>query len=459
MEYTIGDILKATGGRLLQGSAGRTVSGLSTDTRTLKAGDLFVAIKGTRHDGHGFIADATAGGASGALVDQEELDLPASINVIVVRDTLNALSDMASYARSVRPVPLVAVAGSSGKTTTKEMIAAILSDSRCVLKTEGNRNNLIGLPLTLFGLSSIHDVVVVELGVNTPGEMQRLTVMCRPDVAVITNIGRSHLEGFGDIEGVAREKVSLFNSLGPGAVMIVNADDARIAAAARSDAYDKMEKITFGTGEGVDVRVKGSKRLAPSALEVSYDVRGKAIEVRFSNPLECNAINGAAAIAAALALGVGVYAMRDPLEAFTTPEGRLEVRTISGAVVLDDTYNSNPDSAAAALETLGGYEGRKIAVLGDMLEMGECSDQLHREVGRLAAETGVEVLLITGLWKESVKAGAISGGMDEPSIRCFYDTAAIVDELKSILRPGDSVLVKGSRQTRMDEVISGLEDD
>jgi UDP-N-acetylmuramoyl-tripeptide--D-alanyl-D-alanine ligase len=459
MELEIGDILKATAGRLLKGSGG-PVKGVSTDTRTIREGEIFFALKGPKFDGHAFLRGAASGGASGAVVEKEVEGLPQSLNVIFVEDTLKALGDLAGYVRAAHSIPIVAVGGSSGKTTTKDMIALVLGGKMTVLKTEGNRNNTIGLPLTLFGLNSVHEAAVVELGISVPGEMKRLAEICRPDVAVITNIGRGHLETLDTLEGVARAKGELFASLGPGAVKVVNLDDPLVARV--SDETDTgtrgIEKVTFGKDDGADVCIKDFSLDGPCALKVNYEVRGERLSVRLRSPLVSNVSNGAAAIAAALPLGPTKEEILEGLNSFVPPRGRMEALKVGGLTVLDDTYNANPESMAAALNTLVKLTGRPVAVLGDMLELGDISPEAHREVGRIAGKLGVELIVAVGEWAEEVKDGALSkgGGMEEDNIHCFKDKGSALSAMKELLRKGDVLLVKGSRGSGMEEIVECL---
>jgi UDP-N-acetylmuramoyl-tripeptide--D-alanyl-D-alanine ligase len=465
MKLEIKSILKATGGRLLQGPGDGSIKGVSTDTRTLREGEMFFALKGPRFDGHVFLRDAISRGASGAVVGEEIEGLPSSVNVIFVEDTLKALGDLASYVRAAHPVPLVAVGGSSGKTTTKEMAASILGKKTTVLKTEGNRNNSIGLPLTLLGLNNVHGAAVVELGISEHGEMKRLAEICRPDVAVITNIGRGHLATLGTLEGVAEAKRELFTSLGPGAVRVVNLDDPLVVKVSEEkDATGSgTKKVTFGSNVGADVRIKDFSLDGSNALKVNYEVRGEDISVRLRSPLVCNVYNGAAAIAAALPLGPTTEEILEGLNSFCPPRGRGEALKVGGLTVLDDTYNANPDSMAAALETLGKFAGRKaagrpVAVFGDMLELGEGSLTAHREVGRLAGKLGVEVLIAIGEWAESIREGALTGGIKQDNVHCFKDKASATTAMKGLLGEGDVILVKGSRGAGMEEIVEGLKD-
>jgi UDP-N-acetylmuramoyl-tripeptide--D-alanyl-D-alanine ligase len=463
MKFEIRDILKATGGRLLQGPGGGSIKGISADTRTIRHGEIFFALKGPRFDGHSFLGDVVSKGASGAVVEEEIKGLPSSLNVILVEDTIKALGDLAFYVRAAHSIPLVAVSGSSGKTTTKEMIASVLGIKRTVLKTEGNRNNTIGLPLTLFGLNNVHDAAVVELGISELGEMKRLAQICRPDVAVITNIGRGHLETLGTVEGVAKAKGELFTSLSPAAVRVVNLDDPMVVKVSEeTEAMSKStKKVTFGSIQGADVHIKDFSLEGPDDLKVNYGVRGEHLSVRFRSPLVCNVYNGAAAIAATLPLSPKTEDIVDGLNSFSPPRGRMEIVMVGGLTVLDDTYNANPESMAAALETLGKLAaqktaGRPVAVLGDMLELGEGSTDAHREVGRTAGRLGLDVLIVVGQWADVVRQGALESGMNEENVHCFNHKTPALSAMKVLLGEGDVVLVKGSRATAMEEIIEGL---
>ncbi len=461
MKLELKNVLEATGGRLLQGPGGGPVRGVSTDTRTIEAGEIFFALRGKNFDGHAFTGVAASRGAWGAVVGRKTDGLPRSFNVIRVEDTLKALGDLAIHVRISNRVPLVAIGGSSGKTTTKEMAVSILGIKRKVLKTEGNRNNTIGLPLTLFGLNDVHDAAVLELGISEPGEMTRLAEISKPDIAVITNIGRGHLETLGTLEGVMEAKKELFTSLGPDSVMAVNLDDPLVVKI--SEAIEaRAEKITFGSPEGADVRIVGKGfGSGPDVLNVEYDLRSERITVGYHSPLVCNAHNGAAAIAAALPLGVSKEEILEGLNSYRPPRGRMESIHVGAVTVLDDTYNANPESMAAALETLQKLTrpkgaARAVAVLGDMLELGGVSEDAHREVGRLARGYGVEVLVTLGDRADAVKQGAIEAGMRQDKILCFRDKARALAALKEVLTEGDVVLVKGSRGVGMEDIVEGL---
>ncbi len=483
MEFTVKDILEATGGRLERGSVDASIKGVSIDSRTIGQGDLFFAISGENFDGHSFVPTAVRNGAKCVVVEVVMADAPqlgdgtqgisqkAADNVIVVRDTLRAMGDLAARVRADFNRPLIAVSGSSGKTTTKEMIASILVRCGTVHKTDGNKNNMIGVPLTLFGLNSEKGSAVVELGISVPGEMRRLAWMAGPDVAVITNIGRSHMEGLGSLDNVAKEKLELFDAVvgrEKGGVIAVNVDDERITEYCQKQistdgGLTKDRIVTFGTkaveGLGIDVFVRDVS-LDVDSLKVDYVVRGEEIEVVFSSPCLTNAINGAAAIAATLPLGVEMADVVAGLAAFTQPAGRMEVLEAGLVKVLDDSYNANPDSAAEAIMSLvvmaAASGHRSVVIFGDMLELGRASERLHRELGSVVPGLKVDRLVTVGEASEALSIGAKNAGMREDRVIHFASNAELIEVLEEVITPGDIVLVKGSRSSHMEEVVEGL---
>jgi UDP-N-acetylmuramoyl-tripeptide--D-alanyl-D-alanine ligase len=452
MKISLSDIAAATGGALKSGQ-GIFASGVSTDSRKVEAGDVFFALKGPNFDGHAFVKDVLSKGASCVVVENADclVGLPAGAGAVVVEDTLKALGALASHVRGLHRIPVVAITGSAGKTTTKEMAAAILSLSRNVLKTEGNKNNLIGVPLTLFRLTEAHEAAVVELGISEDWEMERLVAMARPDVSVITNIGRGHLQTLGSLEGVARAKGPIFSMLGPHGIKAVNLDDLWVVKAAGKGG----QAVTYSMKDkGADVFAEGSTDAGLAGAKAFYSVAGKKITVTFASPGLTNVINGAAAIAAALPLGVPLEHMAEGLESWAPIKGRMGLIRSGGFTVLDDTYNANPESMGSALRTLKEARGRKVAVLGDMLELGSSSDTEHAGVGRLAAELGVDVLVAIGSSSETTAEGARKAGLKD--VFSFGSKKNALELLKRILHEGDTVLVKGSRGVALEEVVEGL---
>ena len=446
MEWLLSDILPATGGRLL--GADRKISGVSTDTRSDAAGQLFIALRGERFDAHDFLDQAVTAGATALLVS-DAVRVPAGVTALVVDDTRIALGKLAHAWRSRFELPVIAVTGSNGKTTTKEMIAAILKAhfGDAVLATRGNLNNDIGLPLTLLGLHAGHRAAVIEMGMNHPGEIAYLTALGAPTVAVVTNAQRAHLEGMGDLDEVAREKGSIFAGLAESGVAVVNADD-RYAALWRRMAGSHSVR-SFGIEQAADVRAAVHQHGLETRMELTA-AEGRA-ELCIAVPGRHNARNALAAAAACLAAGVPLTAVVAGLERFSGIKGRLQKRQgIAGAVVLDDTYNANPDSVRAAIEVLASTIGRKILVLGDMGEIGEASGQYHDEIGGFAKSQGVDLLFAIG---DACQQAVRNFG---EGARHFSDIDKLIAAVNKEMGPETTVLVKGSRFMKMERVADAI---
>ncbi|HAO94050.1 MAG: hypothetical protein A2X99_01100 [Deltaproteobacteria bacterium GWB2_55_19] len=452
MDISVQEIIDAIGGELIHGGSVLRANGVSTDSRKESCGAVFFALKGPSFDGHRFVSDALKRGASAAVIDGPVAgEIPANASVIRVKDTLFALGELGRYIRGLYNIPLIAISGSAGKTTTKEMTASILSQSRKVLKTEGNLNNRIGLPLTLSGLGKAHKAAVIELGISEFFEMERLVDICAPDIALLTNIGRAHLLTLGSIEGVAKAKGPLFTKLSADKYRAVNLDDPLIRALAGKSG----KQVTFSIKEKADVRVREySLEDSFGGAVALYEVAGKDVTVRFSAPGATNIINGAAAIAATLPLGPSLKDIEEGLSSFSSVHGRMEIVKVDGFTVLDDTYNANPESMASALRTLAKAPGRKVAVIGDMLELGGASSIEHYEIGLLSGRLGIDVVVAIGEWAAEVANGASAGGVK--SVEAFGDKGAALPAVKKIARPGDAVLVKASRGLCLEYIVEGL---
>ena len=426
---------------------GRDVSfsSVATDTRTLAPGSLFVALEGPRFDGHEFVDAARERGAVAALVQRPPAcDLP----MLQVADTRAGLGRLGQLWRRASGCPLVAVTGSNGKTTVKEMIASILSRRGPVLSTEGNLNNEIGVPLTLTRLQA-HWSAVVELGANHPGEIDCLSRIAAPNVAVITNAGRAHLEGFGSVEGVARAKAEILNGLDPDGWFIFNGDDTW--APLWSNLGAKYRSLTFGIHSGADVSCRDGARV-DGLLSNRFTASTPKGEVEIDLPLPGvhNRVNALAAVAAAIALDLSLEEIRTGLAALPGVKGRLRpVAGRSGTHLIDDTYNANPDSVKAALELLAHAEGRRFVALGELAEMGAEEETFYRELGATARRLGIERLFVLA---EAAPAASGFG----PSAAVFEDQAGMIAALEEELRAGDWVLIKGSRKARMERVVEAL---
>jgi len=460
MNWTLQDVLTATRGTTASGEDGDLVfASVTTDSRQIEADALFFALHGPRHDGHAFVAEALRHGALCAVVDHAPADV-RSRQLIRVQDTVQALGDLAAWTRAQHPVRVVAVTGSNGKTTTKEMIAAICtaahsSSSRPqVLKTEGNLNNLIGLPLTLFRLRGDEAVAVLEMGMNRPGEIARLTEIAQPDYAVITNVGPAHLAGVGGtLAGVAAAKGELFAGLRPDATIAVNTDDEWVR---RMAAAFPGRKVTFGN-DG-EVRAHAIADLGGDGVAFDLVVAGRAGRVRLPLAGSHNVMNALAAAAVGHAMGLDLDVMTRGLAGVAVPAMRMQVRRLrNGVTLINDAYNANPSSVEAALVALRRFSGRPVVVLGEMRELGDEARRAHHMVGERAAALGVAELFLLGAYADDMAAGARAGGMRADAVHVCGSHAEVADAVTARWQREDAILVKGSRGMRMEEVVRLLE--
>jgi UDP-N-acetylmuramoyl-tripeptide--D-alanyl-D-alanine ligase len=443
----------------LTGLLSKDIKGVSIDSRTIRAGELFVALRGDRYDGHDFVADAIRKGAWGALVERAALqakyaNLSGLKNVISVEDTLFSLQEMALIHRKKFLIPVVAVTGSNGKTTTKEMLASILLQKGDVLKNEGNLNNHIGVPLTLLKMGPRHRFGIIEMGMSGLGEIEMLTRLAMPSVGVITNIGPSHLQFLGDTDTVAQAKGELLQIMRSDGTAVLNADD-RYFTTLRNRYSGRV--LSFGMESPADVRAT-DLRQERDATDFTLHGGGRSVPVRLMTVGRHNVYNALAAAAAALALSLTPETVKAGLETFHPVAMRSEVRDIGGRTVLADYYNANPASVNAALETLASLRPgtRTVAVLGDMLELGPTAAEAHRTVGAAAARLGIGLLIAVGPLAKHIAEGARGAGMAQDRVFEAEDTLRGSALLKERSRAGDTVLVKGSRGMKMERVLEGL---
>lgn len=460
LAFQLTDAQRWTGAERLQGAGDVTLAGVSTDSRTLAAGQLFVAIRGPQHDAHDHLAQAVGAGAAALLIERGRAlpaGLPPGLAVLTAPDTTRALGDLARGHRDSFDGPLVAITGSCGKTTTKEMCAAILELGAPTLRNAGNLNNCYGLPLTLLARSAEHRRIVVELGMNHRGEIARLAEIARPTIGLVTNVGSAHIEHLGSREAIALEKGDLLAALPAGGTALVNQDDACAdELAARSPA----RVMRFGSAQRAEVRARAWRRAGPAtiAFELETPEGNRAIEVQgLGEPALSNALGAAAA---ALAAGACLDEIDEGLARYRPAHGRLERRELaSGVILIDDSYNANPEALAAALRLLAEdpARGRRIAVIGDMGELGALAESAHREAGARVAQLGIDRLVAVGQHAGEVVGGARAAGMPAAHIADAPDSASAGPLLRELLGAGDCVLVKGSRSTRMELVIRSLE--
>lgn len=450
VRWIVGDIVEAVGGELSLGTFDTKIHGISTDTRTLKKGDLFVALKGERFDGHDFLHKAIGGGAAAVMVsDVAVLGIPA-VAAINVDDTLSGLQRLARWHRLSFDIPVIGVTGSCGKTTVKELIGAVLGTTFRVTRNPLSFNNQVGVPLSLLEISAQTQVAVIEIGTNAPGEIRALCDIARPNKALLTNVGRAHLEGFGTVEAVAKEKGALVEAVGDRGTFYVNVDNpfcVRIAQAFTGKC------VTYGTGE--------TARWRATAIESKLDETNSSFTVeqlgRFTVPLlgAHNIMNALAAVAVGADFGLTRDKIQEGLDSAQTPPMRMRTLRKGGRVFLNDAYNANPESMRAAIDTLVSWKGagRRIAVLGDMLELGEASVSEHEELGRIVARKGVDLVLALGRFAPDVVKGATDEGMNEDALTVCRDHADAARLLVSLSAPDDLILVKGSRAMAMEKVL------
>lgn len=436
------EIVRAAGGKTLYGNE-REFTGLSIDSRTINRGELFVALRGERFDGHDFLSDALRTGA-GAVVDRPPAESYADRTIILVKDTLAAMQAVARHLRRSKDVTVVGVTGTNGKTTTKELIASVLSRRHRVLKTEGNLNNHIGLPLCISRMEGDEAVMVLEMGSNAEGDIALLCDIARPDFAVVTNVGPAHLEGFGSLESVRKTDLEI---LGYAKTVLVNADDAFLLAGVEGFGG---KVITYGIKSKADVYAEDIELGERGSRFVIRFPDGGRLPVRLGISGRFNILNALAAASIADELGTDRGDVKDGLESFAGVPMRLEVKELAGALIISDVYNANPASMEEAVRELMRLKRRRtIAVLGDMLELGDYSDQAHRELVSLLSRSGLDLLIAVG--NEMKRASMEFKGT------CYRadDAAAAGSVLSDLLSEGDTVLVKGSRGMRMEKVLQG----
>ena len=451
--FTVQEIIRATRGALVGGDLGVHVTGVSIDSRTLAVGEAFFAIRGHRLDGHEFLADAASRGAGCLVVHALPDDIPAGVPLVMVEDTTVALGRLAAMHRARFAIPLVAVTGSNGKTTTKEMIAGVLAVRWRTHRPRSSFNNQWGLPLTLFAIGPDHQAAVVEIGANQPGEIAYLAGIAHPTIAVVTTVAAVHTEFFRSLDGVRDEKAALVRAVGGEGHAVLNADDARVASMARETS---ATVVTYGRAASARVRAGAEQDDAERGVSFMLEVDGQHRPVSLAFSGRHNVSNALAAAGVGVALGFSLEEIALGLGAARPVAGRCVWKVAGTVRILDDTYNANPVSVAAALDTLAAHRGgsRVIVVLGDMLELGDITDEAHREAGRRVAALAPAHFIAVGrhaaLSAEAARAAGVTGVHHATT---FEDTMA---ELLKRVAPGDVVLVKGSRGMRMERVVDAL---
>jgi len=451
--FTVQDIVRATQGALVAGDLGIPVTGVSIDSRSLGVGEAFFAIQGHRLDGHAFLADAAARGAACLIVHALPDDVPANVPLVLVEDTTRALGRLGAWHRGRFAIPVVAITGSNGKTTTKELTAGVLGTRWEVLRPERSFNNQWGLPLTLLRLAPEHQATVLEIGTNARGEIAALTALASPTVGVVTTVAAVHTEFLGSLDGVREEKAGLVRALPADGVAVLNADDPRVAGMAGDT---RARVVTYGRAATAHVRAVGDVLDDEEGLTLTLETGGERQPVTLALAGRHNVGNILAAAAVGVALGFPLGEIVLGLAGVRPVAGRCVWRRAGDVTILDDTYNASPVSMRAALDTVATHRrGRRlIVVLGDMLELGSIGDDAHREVGRQVAALPADELIGVGrAMTLAVEAARAAGLAEARHLTTFEDTVA---HLLKRLTAGDLVLVKGSRGMRMERVVDAL---
>jgi UDP-N-acetylmuramoyl-tripeptide--D-alanyl-D-alanine ligase len=446
---TLSQIAELAGASLSSGDGAIVINKVSTDSRTIKPGEFFIALRGENFEGHDFVQAAGKAGAAGALVDINWTGtVQTNFALLRATDTLRAYQTLATNYRRSLALKVLAITGSNGKTSTKDFAASVLARRFSVTKTEGNFNNHVGLPRTILEATSEDEIAVWEIGMNHPGEIAALSKIAAPDAAIITNIGVAHIEFMGSREAIAVEKGALAEAIEPQGTVILNADDSfSEGITARTRAKVVLAGTTDGTVRAIEIR-QSAEGAEFTIVEGAHRCRAQ-LPVAGSHMVQ----NALLAVAAGRVFGLSIEECAAGLAAAPLTKARLQIKEIGGVQFLDDSYNANPDSMKAALRTLIELdaEGKRIAVLGEMRELGTESERGHREVGETAATLGVDQLITIGDTAELIAAGARSAGLDKVSSARSTDEAARL--LGDIAKPGDLVLIKGSRAARTEKVI------
>ena len=458
MQLTAATVAAAAGGELIAGDPARTIDGFSIDSRTLATGDLFLAIRGERFDGHRFVDAAFDRGAVGVIVDDAAAvaGMPEGAIAIVVRETLGALQALARHVRRESRAQVTAITGSAGKTTTKETAAAFLERKYVVFRNRGNLNNHIGLPLSLLELRRGPDMAVVELGMNHAGEISTLVGIAEPEVRVWTNVGPAHLEFFASVDAIADAKAEILEGARTDHVLVANADDPLVMARIRRFAG---RVVTFGFGSSADVRALDLRDHGLDGIEAELQTPVGSVPLKCPLIGQANLANVLAAAAVALQFEIPLSDISTTTQTLRPMHHRGEVRRLSrGVTVIDDSYNSNPSALERAVRVVGGVHGqRRIAVIGEMLELGEASIALHEQCGRVIAASRLDSLVTVG--GEPARAlgqAAVTAGMSPIAVVHARTSAEAADVIVQLVKSGDVVLVKGSRGIRTEKVVERL---
>ncbi|MDR1539899.1 MAG: UDP-N-acetylmuramoyl-tripeptide--D-alanyl-D-alanine ligase [Clostridiales bacterium] len=456
MDLTVKETAEAVKGRIKgEETLSKRICGVSTDSREDSSGKLFIAIKGPRFDAHDYIEDALSRGAVAAISERAEEPGGASGAIIYVESTMKALADLAEHCRGLFRGRVAAITGSAGKTTTKDLTASVLSQRYRTLKSEGNLNNEIGLPKMAFKLDKSHEAAVFEMGMNHAGEIGRLSKIARPDICVITNVGTAHIENFGSQQGILAAKAEIFDFMSPGGVAVLNGDDPYLASLRGDPRLEGGKTIFYGLNSG-ELRAENVEDLGIEGMLCDITGQGMSFKARIPLPGMHMVYNALAAAAVGLEMGLGAQEIQNGIESFAPSKNRMEISRAKFGTIINDSYNANPASMEAALEVLANSkEGRKIAVLGGMFELGVHAKELHERVGRKAAQVGVDILICVGELAQHIRSAYEKETLHGKALS-FETNQECLERIEGILETGDVILVKASRAVGLESVAEKL---
>lgn len=454
ISYTCAELAKAVDGQILWGSADQTFRGVTTDSRNVAMNNLFIPLVGEKFDGHDYIESSVKSGAAVCL-SAKQIPQPGEAAIIHVKDTAKALRDLAAWHRTKFNIPVVGITGSVGKTSTKDMIACVLSKKYNVLKTQGNFNNEIGLPLTMLNLTSAHEAAVIEMGMSGFGEISRLTAIARPQIAVVTNIGVSHIEKLGSQQGILKAKLEILEGLHRDGLVVLNGDDVLLGEL-NSSLTERT--VFYGMSDGLDYVATDYKSMGEEGTQFTIKYNAESFQVHIPVPGIHNVYNALAAIAVGIEMKMSMSMILEGVSEYSPGNMRQNILSHNGIKIINDAYNASPQSMQAAINVLEEISSasRSIAVLGDMLEMGEMARELHYSVGSFIKDKKIDYLISVGNDAKNYTKAVADSGNETIKLRHFDNNQDALKFVLGILEKGDYILVKGSRGMKMEQIVEGM---
>ncbi len=448
------ELIKAVDGQLLWGNPNKVFEGITTDSRKVTRDNLFIPLVGEKFDGHDYIEQCFNSGATVCLT-QKTIPETVDCTAVFVKDTAKALRDLATWHRNKYNIPVVGITGSVGKTSTKDMIACVLAKKYEVLKTQGNFNNEIGLPLTLMNLEEKHEAAVIEMGMSGFGEISRLTAVAQPNIAVITNIGVSHIEKLGSRQGILKAKLEILEGLQPGSLVVLNGDDPLLREQRGKLGFDT---VFYGMDTSLDYSAENYQSMGEEGTSFTISITGTAYRVRIPVPGVHNVYNALAAIAVGVKMNIPMEIIIQGISEYSPGNMRQNIITYKGIKIINDAYNASPQSMQAAINVLEelSAKSRGIAVLGDMLEMGDMEKELHYSVGSFIKDRKIDFLITVGYASKNITQAVLDSGNNSIKTCHFENNNDALNYIESIVNQGDYILIKGSRGMKMEQIAEGL---